>query len=106
MPAAAGDVLRTNPSPQNGNAPCLRRFLLLNNGTQQRSLRMTRAKETPPGSGLMPEYKSHPTRIYHSTRKAYDNLRVRLQDKSKKINSLRGKQRDLEKSRQQWRKEA
>ena len=63
---------------------------------------MTRVKETKPGSGEIPDYKSHPSRINISLRNAYDNLRVRVADKSKLIQSLRGTTRDLEVSRQKW----
>ncbi len=67
---------------------------------------MTRAKETPPGSGQMPDYKSPPSRLVHSLRKGYDNLRVRLEEKSETINDLRCKTRDLEESRKLWREDA
>ena len=67
---------------------------------------MTRAKETQPGSGQIPEYKSPPSRINISLRKAYDNLRCRMEKKSNLVNSLRGNKRDLESSRQQWKEKA
>lgn len=67
---------------------------------------MTRAKETPPGSGQLPQYKSHPSRINISLRKAYDNQRLRLKAKSEQVNNLRGKTRDLEVSRNQWKSKA
>lgn len=63
---------------------------------------MTRVKETSPGSGEIPEYKSHPSRINISLRKAYDNFRCTLKKKSELVNKLRGNKRDLEVSRDQW----
>ena len=67
---------------------------------------MTRVKETPPGSGQMPEYKSHPSRINASLREAYDGMRARLKKKSEQIDALRGNKRDLEQSRNEWKKTA
>jgi chromosome segregation ATPase len=67
---------------------------------------MTRVKETIPGNKEVPAYKSHPSRIVISLRKGYDNLRKRCKEKSEQIASLRGKKRDLEKSRNKWKAEA
>lgn len=67
---------------------------------------MTRAKETEPGSEEIPDYKSHPSRIVISQRKAYNNLRLRSKEKTDLVNSLRGNKRDLEQSRDKWKKEA
>jgi chromosome segregation ATPase len=62
---------------------------------------MTRTKEVEPGSDTMPDYKSPPTRLVHSLRKGYDNLRVRLKEAREKIKYYQIKTRDLEKSREQ-----
>lgn len=63
---------------------------------------MTRAKEVSPGSDEMPNYKSPPTRLVHSLRKGYDNLRLKLKDTRAKIKYYQIKTRDLEKSRGQY----
>lgn len=60
---------------------------------------MTRTKEVDPDSGDMPDYKSPPSRLVHSLRKAYDNVRSKLKEIRNKIKYYQIKTRDLEKSR-------
>lgn len=67
---------------------------------------MTRVKETEPGSGKIPNYKSPSSRINESLRKGYDNLRCRIKKKSDQLDNLRGNKRDIEKSRDKWKAEA
>jgi len=67
---------------------------------------MTRAKETLPGSGQLPDYKSPPHKLVTSLRKAYDNARNRIAKKSNQLNELRGNNRDITASREKWKKEA
>lgn len=66
---------------------------------------MTRIKEVDPNSGDMPDYKSHPSRIVHSLRKGYDNVRGKLQEARTKIKYYQIKTRDLEKSRNHYKEE-
>lgn len=63
---------------------------------------MTRIKEPNPESNEIPNYKSPPSRIIKSLRKGYDNARKRIQDKANDIQSLRGKLRDVQNSRDTW----
>ena len=67
---------------------------------------MSRVKETAPGSGELPQYKSPPSRINISLRAGYDNLRLRVKEKSGQISQLRGNKRDLENSRDNWKQVA
>lgn len=60
---------------------------------------MTRVKEVDPGSGDMPDYKSPASRLMHSLRKGYDNVRSKLKDAREQIKYYQIKTRDLEKSR-------
>ena len=60
---------------------------------------MSRIKEPQIGSEEIPDYKSPPSRIIRSLRKAYDNAREKIEKKSQIIMGLRGKLRDIEKSR-------
>jgi FtsZ-binding cell division protein ZapB len=66
---------------------------------------MTRIKEVIPNSGEIPEYKSPANRIVHSLRKGYDNLRSKLSDARKMIKYYQIRTRDLEKSREAYKKE-
>lgn len=66
---------------------------------------MTRIKEVDPSSGEMPDYKSPANRIVHSLRKGYDNLRSKLNEARKTIKYYQIKTRDLEKSRETYKKE-
>jgi FtsZ-binding cell division protein ZapB len=68
--------------------------------------KMTRTKEVDPDSGDIPDYKSPPSRLVHSLRKAYDNLRSKLKDARNNIKYYQIKVRDLEKSRNHHKKEA
>ncbi len=67
---------------------------------------MTRTKEVDPGSNDVPEYKSTASRLVHSLRKGYNNLRKKIQDARNDIKYYQIKVRDLEKSRSQWKEEA
>ena len=67
---------------------------------------MTRAREVEPGSGDIPEYKSPLNRLVHSLRNGYDNLRVKLEGLRNNIKFYQIKVRDLENSRDQWKKKA
>jgi chromosome segregation ATPase len=67
---------------------------------------MPRIKEPPVGISHTPAYKSPPSRIVRSLRKAYDNSRTRLLEKSKLMMSLQGKLRDTQKSREDWKAQA
>jgi septal ring factor EnvC (AmiA/AmiB activator) len=67
---------------------------------------MTRIKEVDPDSGEMPDYKSPPSRIVHSLRKGYDNVRGKLKDAREKIKYYQIKTRDLETSRTHHKDEA
>lgn len=60
---------------------------------------MTRIKEVDPDSGDMPDYKSPASRLVHSLRKGYDNVRSKLKDTREQIKYYQIKTRDLEKSR-------
>jgi len=66
---------------------------------------MTRTKEVDPNSGEMPDYKSCPSRIVHSLRKGYDNVRAKLQETRNKIKYYQIKTRDLETSRKRYKEE-
>lgn len=77
-----------------------------NTEQRHRNTTMTRVKETAPGSGDMPQYKSPPSRINISLRKAYDNQRQNAAIRSKQLLALRGKNRDLALSRDKWKAEA
>ncbi|MBA3721151.1 MAG: hypothetical protein H0W88_01960 [Parachlamydiaceae bacterium] len=63
---------------------------------------MTRIKEPEIGSTQMPEYKSPLTRIVRSLRQGYDNCRQKVAEYSDTILDLRGKLRDTQKSRDEW----
>lgn len=63
---------------------------------------MTRIKEPDPKAKEVPDYKSPPLRIIKSLRKGYDNLRVRIENKSNDMQALRGALRDAIKSREHW----
>ena len=63
---------------------------------------MTRIKEPELGIHTIPDYKSPPSRIVKSLRKAYDNARERITEKSKQISALKGKLRDVKESRESW----
>jgi hypothetical protein len=66
-------------------------------------MKMTRIKEPPAGTiGAPIEYKSPPSRIIRSLRKAYDNVRKKVKEKSEQIQNLRGKLRDTQESREDW----
>jgi hypothetical protein len=67
---------------------------------------MSRIKEPKIGSNQLPDYKSPPSRIIRSLRKGYNNLRVKLMEKSSNITSLKGKLRDVTLSREDWKNEA
>lgn len=67
---------------------------------------MNRTKEVEPGSGDMQDYKSPANRLVHSLRQGYDNLRGKLQDVRNKIKYYQIKTRDLEQSRDRYKKEA
>lgn len=67
---------------------------------------MTRIKEPKIGTTHMPEYKSPPSRIQRSLRKGYDNLREKAHKLSDTVLSLRGKLRDTQKSREEWKERA
>lgn len=54
----------------------------------------------------MPQYKSHPSRINISLRKAYENQRVNAAKKSQQLIAVRGNNRDLAVSRDKWKAEA
>lgn len=64
---------------------------------------MTRIKEPEIGTHTIPDYKSPSSRIVKSLRKAYDNARERISEKSKQISALQGKLRDVNESRESWR---
>jgi chromosome segregation ATPase len=63
---------------------------------------MTRIKEPEIGHTEVPDYKSPPSRIIKSLRKAYDNVREKLAHKSQKIMALQGAIRDVQESRDEW----
>jgi len=63
---------------------------------------MTRIKEPDVGALIVPDYKSPPSRIIRSLRKAYDNLRGKLTEKAHVIQGLKGKLRDTQDSRDHW----
>ena len=67
---------------------------------------MTRVKEPPAGTTQVPDYKSPPSRIVRSLRKGYDNLREKVAKKSDGLMAVRGKLRDMEESRELWKKRA
>lgn len=67
---------------------------------------MTRTKEVDPDSGDMPDYKSPASRLVHSLRKGYDNVRSKLKDAREQIKYYQIKTRDLEKSRERHKCEA
>jgi uncharacterized coiled-coil DUF342 family protein len=67
---------------------------------------MTRTKEPPNGTTELPNYKSPPSRIVRSLRTAYDNVRAKITDKSQMIQSLQGKLRDTQESRDDWKDRA
>lgn len=67
---------------------------------------MTRIKEPPVGSNEIPEYQSPPSRILRSLRAGYDNQRARVAEKSQQLLDLRGKLRDTQESRDDWRQRA
>ena len=67
---------------------------------------MTRTKEVDPDSGDMPDYKSPASRLVHSLRKGYDNVRGKLMDTRERIKYYQIKTRDLEKSRAHHKNEA
>jgi chromosome segregation ATPase len=66
---------------------------------------MTRIKEVEPNSGKVPDYKSSASRLVHSLRKGYDNLRGKLKGTREKIKYYQIKTRDLEKSRSLYKEE-
>jgi hypothetical protein len=63
---------------------------------------MTRIKEPDADASEVPDYKSPPSRIIRSLRKAYDNLRGKLKEKARVIQDLTGKLRDTQESRDHW----
>ena len=67
---------------------------------------MSRIKEPPIGTTQVPNYKSPSSRILRSLRQAYDNARGRLADKSNTVMSLKGKLRDTQESRDDWKARA
>jgi peptidoglycan hydrolase CwlO-like protein len=67
---------------------------------------MTRTKEPPIGTTEFPDYKSPPSSILRSLRKGYDNVRNKVADKSQTIQSLQGKLRDTQESRDDWKARA
>jgi predicted nucleic acid-binding Zn-ribbon protein len=67
---------------------------------------MTRIKEPTIGTTCFPDYKSPISRIARSLRKGYDNVREKLASKSQDIQSLQGKVRDLNESRDHWKERA
>ena len=67
---------------------------------------MTRTKEPPVGTIGLPNYKSPPSRILRSLRKGYDNVRTKVANKSQTIQSLQGKLRDTQESREDWKARA
>jgi chromosome segregation ATPase len=66
---------------------------------------MTRTKEVDPDSGEMPSYKSPANRLLHSLRKGYDNVRSKLKTTRERIKYYQIKTRDLEKSRNLYKKD-
>lgn len=67
---------------------------------------MTRTKEVDPDSDDMPDYKSPPSRLVHSLRQGYNNVRSKLKETRNKIKYYQIKTRDLEKSRNRYKEEA
>jgi FtsZ-binding cell division protein ZapB len=67
---------------------------------------MTRIKEVDPNSGDIPNYKSPASRIVHSLRQGYDNVRGKLQEARNRIKYYQIKTRDLEESRNRFKGEA
>jgi uncharacterized coiled-coil DUF342 family protein len=67
---------------------------------------MTRINEPDFDANEIPDYKSPPSRIIRSLRKAYDNLRMKLDEKAKLVQSLKGKLRDTQESRDEWKERA
>lgn len=63
---------------------------------------MTRIKEPTIGISEVPDYKSPLSRIVKSLRKAYDNAREKISEKSEQILALQGKLRDTQESRDEW----
>jgi uncharacterized coiled-coil DUF342 family protein len=65
---------------------------------------MTRTKEPDPNldDPQIPNYKSPPHRIIKSLRKAYDNQRKKIIEKSNMVQDLREKLRDTQQSRDTW----
>lgn len=66
---------------------------------------MTRIKEVDPDSGEMPDYKSPPSRLVHSLRKGYDNVRSKLSEARDTIKYYQIKARDLEESRGRYKEQ-
>jgi len=66
---------------------------------------MTRVKEVDPDSNEMPDYKSPSSRLVHSLRKGYDNLRSKLKKSRDDIKYYQIKTRDLNKSRTTYKDE-
>lgn len=63
---------------------------------------MTRIKEPDADASDLPNYKSPPSRIIRSLRKAYDNVREKSKEKANVIQGLTGKLRDTQESRDHW----
>ncbi len=63
---------------------------------------MTRIKEPDSNASELPDYKSPPSRIIRSLRKAYDNVREKSEKKAQSIQGLTGKLRDTQESRDHW----
>jgi chromosome segregation ATPase len=66
---------------------------------------MSRTKEVDPESNDIPNYKSQPSRIVHSLRKGYNNLRAKLKGTRDEIKHYQIKIRDLQKSRDKWKQD-
>lgn len=67
---------------------------------------MSRTNEPAIGTTSVPNYKSPPSRILRSLRKGYDNLREKVAQKSQIIQKLQGQLRDVQESRDSWKKQA
>jgi peptidoglycan hydrolase CwlO-like protein len=73
-----------------------------NDFSNQSRYDMTRAKEPAVGTTGLPNYKSPSSRIIRSLRTGYDNIRSKVDEKSKQIQSFQGKLRDTQESRDEW----
>ena len=67
---------------------------------------MSRIKEPTLGTTEIPNYKSPNSRIIRSLRTAYDKQREKNGKKAEQIVSLKGKIRDIDQSRYDWKEKA